>query len=312
MPELRKDYILERWIIIATERAKRPHEFVRPSSRKKETNCPFCPGNEHLTPNEISRVEENGSWIIRVFPNKFSAVKLTGNFNIQIHNKFYTFSDAYGDHEIIVETPDKNKQLWDLSVEHIEKILQVYKERIVALSGINGIKYVQVFKNHDEQAGTSIRHSHSQIIAYNKIPHLVENEIQYSKIESGCAYCEIIHREKDSHRRCFENDKFIAFCPYASRFPFEIWILSKQHIISLEECNLEELAKIMKQILAKLKELNAPYNFMVHYSPTKEDNLHFHIEIIPRLSTWAGFEYSGTIINSMPPEDAAKFYRNEL
>lgn len=309
MPELRKDYILNRWVIIATERAKRPSDFTNKKSKRKETKCIFCPGNEKLTPGETARVEEKGKWIIRAFPNKYPAVKLNGNPNVQIHNMFYTFSDAYGLHEVVVETNSK-KQLWDLPAEHIEKLFKIYKKRINDLSKLEGIKYVQVFKNHDEPAGTSISHSHSQIIAYNRIPHLVEDEIKYSNIDSGCAYCEIIQREKDSYRRCYENNNFIAFCPYASRFPFEIWIFSKNHVTNLGDCNLFDLSKITKQILFKLKELNAPYNLMMHYSP-KEANLHFHIEIIPRLSTWAGFEYSGTIINSMPPEDAAKFYRNE-
>ena len=309
MPELRKDYLLDRWVIIATERAKRPNDFKKPKMKVKEGICYFCPGNETFTPGEISRVEDDGKWVIRVFPNKFAAVKLSGNFNIQTHNKFYTFADAYGAHEVVVETNDSKKQLWDLSVERLEKIFKVYVERINELSRINGIKYVQVFKNHDEAAGTSISHSHSQIIACNKIPHLVEDEIKYSKMNGSCLYCEIIQKEKDSYRRCFENDGFIAFCPYASRFPFEVWIFSKDHLTGLDQCNFKDLSYIMKQTLLKLKELNAAYNFMIHYSPTKEDNLHFHIEIIPRLSTWAGFEYSGTIINSMSPEDAAKFYR---
>ncbi len=308
MSELRKDYILNRWVIIATERAKRPTDFKKPKIKINNSKCNFCPGNEDKTPDEITRINEKGKWLIRVFPNKFPAVKLAGDYDIKIHNKFYTFADAYGHHEVVVET-NNNKQLWDFTIDHIEKILTIYNERINVLSKLDGISYVQVFKNHDEAAGTSIMHSHSQIIAYNKIPHLIEDEIKYSMLEGNCAYCEIIQREKDSHRRCFENDSFIAFCPYASRFPFEILIFSKKHLTSLGECNLTDLASIMKQILLKLKEINAPYNYMIHYSPKKEDNLHFHLEIIPRLSTWAGFEYSGTIINSMPPEDAAKFYR---
>ncbi len=313
MAELRKDYILNRWVIIATERAKRPHEFKKETIKKKEGSCNFCPGNENLTPAEIMRFPQTGPWKIRVFPNKFPAVKLEGTYEIKTHNKFYTFADAYGNHEVIVETPSSKKQLWDLDSEEIKEILSVYVERINYLSKLPGITYVQVFKNHEAAAGTSISHSHSQIIAYEKIPHVVEDEIKYSKqyADGGCSYCAIIQKEKDSHRRCFENNNFIAFCPYGSRFPFEIWIFSKQHITMLNECNLDDLSSIIKQILKKIKELNAPYNFMIHYSPTKEDNLHFHIEFIPRLSTWAGFEYSGTIINSMPPENAAKFYRGE-
>lgn len=312
MPELRKDYILDRWVIIATERAKRPNEFKKEVIKKKETTCNFCPGNENLTPNEILRIPKEGPWKIRVFPNKFPAVKLQGDYNIKTHNKFYTFADAYGNHEVIIETPSKDRQLWDLELEDLKQILQVYQQRTNELLKNPGIKYVQIFKNHEAAAGTSIFHSHSQIIAYEKIPHVVEDEVKYSKKYDQCPYCEIIQKEKDSYRRCFENSSFVAFTPYASRFPFEIWIFSKPHLTSLNECNLDDLSLIMKQVLTKLKELNTPYNFMIHYSPTKEESLHFHIEFIPRLTTWAGFEYSGTVINPMPPEDAAKFYRGEV
>ena len=311
MPELRKDYILDRWVIIATERAKRPHDFIKESTKKKETSCAFCKGSENLTPNEILRIPNDNNWKVRVIPNKFPAVKLQGDYNIKTHNDFYTFAEAYGSHEVVIETPDKDKQLWDIKAEDMKLIFEVYIQRINELLKIPGIKYVQIFKNHEAAAGTSITHSHSQLIAYEKIPHVVENEVKASKNHQSCPYCSIIQKEKDSLRRCFENNNFIAFCPYGSRFPFEIWIFSKQHLTALQECNLDDLSSITKQILEKLKQLNAPYNYMIHYSPTKEDNLHFHIEFIPRLSTWAGFEYSGTIINSMPPEDAARFYRGE-
>ena len=311
MPELRKDYILDSWVIIATERGKRPNDFKIEKKESKEEECYFCPGNEKYTPGEILRINKNNKWHMRVFLNKFPAVKTEGDFHIKTHNEFYTFADAYGCHEVIVETPSSKKQLWDLTIEDIKLLLDIYKQRIEDISKKEGIKYVQVFKNHDHEAGTSIKHSHSQIIAYNNIPKKVQDEINASKNYSSCPYCNIIQKEKDSYRRCFENNNFIAFTPYASRFPFEIIVLSKQHLKSLHECSLEDLASIMKQILIKLKELNAPYNFMIHYSPKYEDNLHFHIEFIPRLTTWAGFEYSGTIINPMPPEEAAKFYRGD-
>jgi len=309
LPELRKDYILDRWVIIASERARRPSDFKRNIEKKHQVLCHFCPGNEKYTPNEITRIEENRKWIIRCFSNKFPAVINKGNYKIETHNNFYTFSDGFGYHEIVVETNDKKKQLWDLPSQHIEKIFRIYLERINYLSDLEGINYVQVFKNYGEEAGTSVSHSHSQIIAYNKIPDIVEQEIKKNFINNKCNYCEIIQREKDSYRRCFENESFIAFCPYASRFPFEIWLFPKQHLTRLEECSLSDLSSILKSVLERLKQLNAPYNYMIHYSSKKEDKLHFHIEILPRLSTWAGFEFSGTVINSMPPEDAAKFYR---
>lgn len=310
MPELRKDYFLDRWVIIATDRAKRPHEFQHPTvSQKKETVCAFCAGNEHLTPGEISRVERNGKWTIRVIPNKYPAVKLQGDATIKTHNEFYTFADAYGSHEIIIETPDHKKQLWDLSINDTEALLRVYHERVQELTKNKNINYVQIFKNHDTPAGTSITHSHSQIIGYNTIPKTIRDEHDATLRYPTCPYCSVIQREKDSDRRCFENATMIAFAPYASRFPFEMLLLPKKHATHFNQIDsLRDVASILQQTLGKLRTLNAPYNLVLHYSPY-ENNLHFHIEVLPRLTIWAGFEYSGTIINPMPPEDAAKYYR---
>jgi len=315
MGELRKDYILDRWVIISTERAKRPHEFVNKKAEEEVGTCYFCPGNENLTPPEISRWPCGSSqWKVRVFPNKFAAVNIDGNSAIKTDNRFYTFSSNFGKHEVIVETPDHKKQLADLDDETIKEVLKMYSNRIEELSKFPGIKYVCVFKNSGKEAGTSIFHSHSQVIAYNQVPEVVNEEIIAAANFSSCPFCDIIKTEKESLRRCFENDQFVAFAPYASRFPFEIWVMPKQHIKSITEMDegkLYDLALIMGKILRKLKELNAPYNYVLHYSPS-HCNLHFHIEILPRLSTWAGFEFNGTVINVVTPEDAAKFYRGEL
>lgn len=316
MGELRKDYILERWVIIASERGKRPHQFKHEPVRQKIKKCFFCPGHEDETPAEIFRLGKK-KWKMRVFPNKFAAVKQEGDSNIKTDNIFYTYSANYGAHEVIVETNDHKKQLWDLGTKDLVDVLKLYSMRIKELGKINGVKYVQVFKNSGREAGTSIVHSHSQVIAYNKVPEIVEQEIkavkEYKEKMNICPYCCVINGEKDSLRKCFENKNFVAFTPYASRFPFEVWILPKQHTKSIVELNdgkLKDLADVMKKILGRLKKLNAPFNYVLHYAPDGDD-LHFHIEVLPRLATWAGFEFNGTTINTMPPEEAAKFYRGE-
>ena len=312
--ELRKDYLLDRWVVLATERKKRRKEFKKKEVEKKGKTCFFCPGNEATTPPEIGRVEENGKWIIRWFPNKFPAVRQEGDPIIKTHNEFFTFSDAYGNHEVIAECPEHDKQLWDLSKEHIKKILYVYKDRINDLTKDDNTKYVVIFKNHGGAAGTSLIHSHTQVASINLIPPIVSEEISASKILDDCLYCNIINVEKDSDRRCFENNSFVAFAPYASRFNYEVWIFPKMHVTNMNDLNDDEfgdLADILKKVLVKLKELDAAYNFFLHYAPEGE-NLHLHIEVTPRLATWAGFEFSSDIIiNSVAPEDAAKFYRNE-
>jgi UDPglucose--hexose-1-phosphate uridylyltransferase len=311
--EFRKDYILDRYVIVSTVRAKRPHEFKQEIKIEKEKGpCYFCPGNEKLTPPEIGRIGTKNKWRMRWFANKFSAVEEKGNPEFQTDNSFFTYAQPYGRHEIIVETPNHKKQLWDLNEKQLKQLLEVYSSRITELSSVPNIKYVCLFKNHGKEGGTSLLHSHSQIIAYNKIPKLIQDEVDISNLYQGCPYCQILNIEKTSDRRCFENENFVAFTPYASRFHFEIWIFPKEHINNITEMDdikLEDLASILKQILKKLKGLNAPYNIQFHYSPEGED-LHFHIEVCPRLAVWAGFELlTNDTINSLPPEDAAKYYR---
>jgi len=312
--ELRKDYILNRWVILASERKYRKRELDADQPKEFNKTCFFCPGNEAATPPEIDRIEENGKWIIRWFPNKFPAVQEEGNPVIRTDNQFFTFSGSYGKHEVIAECPEHNKQLWDLSAEHLKKLLYVYRQRINSLSKGANIKYVVIFKNHGGDAGTSLVHSHTQVVSLNLIPPLVAEEVSASKGYGSCPYCGIIDIEKNSYRRCFENNGFVAFAPYASRFNYEIWLFPKRHLTNMNELSSNEygdLAEILKNVLVKLKELNASYNLFLHYAP-KGENLHLHVEIIPRLATWAGFEFSSDItINSVTPEDAAKFYRGE-
>jgi len=308
--ELRKDYILDRWVVISSGRSKRPHQFKKLEASHMKVDY-FAPGNENMTPPEIGRVGTKNKWQMRWFENKFVAVKPEGQADIRTDNKFFTFSGNYGHHEVLVETPKLDKQLADLKESEIETLFKTYLVRIDDISKKPNIKYVCVFKNHGRQGGTSILHSHSQIIALNHIPKGVREEVEASKKYEKCPYCDIIKIESEGIRKCFENEDFIAFCPYASRYNYEIWVFPKKHIRTLGDVkNFKSLASIMKKILKKLKKID-DYNFYLHYSPDGED-LHFHIEVTPRIALWAGFELcSGEIINSVSPEDAAAFYRGD-
>lgn len=310
MGELRKDYVLDRWVVISTGRSKRPKQFKKIEAKHVELDF-FAQGNEHLTPPEIGRIGTEKKWQMRWFANKFPALEENVKTDIETHNKYFTFSGNYGHHEVLVETPRLDKQLSDLTEKQIEQLLQVYCKRIADLEKNKRIKYVSVFKNHGRKGGTSIVHSHSQIMALNHIPKDIKEEVKASKKYGSCPYCEILNAEKNSDRRCFENNDFVAFTPYASRFNYEIWVFPKKHIKHLKGANLQSLSKIMKLILKKIKKLGADYNYYLHYAP-KGENLHMHIEVAPRIATWAGFELgTGETINSVSPEDAAKFYRGE-
>jgi len=311
MGELRKDYILDRWVIISSGRSKRPHELQKAVTSVQEGTCYFCPGNENQTPSEIGRVVKNGGWQLRWFENKFPALKPEGTFFPKNDNRFYTFAGAFGYHEVLVETPRHDKQLAQLNPAEIEEVLYVYARRIVELELKPNIKYVNVFKNHGYLGGTSIVHSHSQIMAMAVIPSEIESKIAAMRKFLSCPYCSVVQSEKNSGRRCFENPDFFAFTPYASRFNYEVWIFPKTHISRFEDANFSSLAEIVSKVLKKVHEANFDYNLLVQYGPKGAD-FHFHIEVCPRAAIWAGFELnSGVIINSVSPEDAAKFYRGE-
>ena len=311
--ELRKDYVLNQWVIISQRRGERPKEFKEEKLPIVTKVCFFCPGNEHLTPPEIMRVGLAGDWRIRVFPNKFPFVQQEGYPVIQTHNNYYTFASGWGEHEVVVETPDHERQLWDLSAEHIADVLAVYTQRVRALYQHEHVQYVSVFKNHGAKAGTSLIHTHTQIATTNLVPPRVADEMACSVRDGLCHYCRVLQSEPRSQRRCFENEHFCAFTPYASRFNYEIWIFSKAHKCRLADLNGTErmaLAQIMQRVLLKLKELGVSYNFHLHEAPPGQD-LHFHIEFSPRLATYGGFELcTDIIINSVSPEEAASFFRS--
>lgn len=310
---IRKDYILDRWVYYAAGRKKRPRDFKSVEAKDDSKICFFCPSNEHLTPPEIGRIEYKGAWKMRWFLNKFPAVEKKWDKKLK-SKKYFSEGGSYGIHEVIVETQHHKSQLADLPVQQIRELLEVCRLRIKELSRLKGIRYVDVFKNHGKDAGTSLAHSHTQVMALPQIPSMVMEEANCSRKHGKCQYCEIIRREAKSKRKILETKNVVAFAPFASRFNYEAWIFVRQHkktMEELEENELADLALALKKILAKLKSINASYNFFIHYSPEKE-NLHFHIEITPRLAVWGGFELSANaVINSVMPEDAARFYRNK-
>ena len=309
--DLRRDYFLDRWVIINPKRGLRPHQFTHKPNPGKAKKDYFAPGNEMTTPMELGRVGTDKKWEIMWFMNKFPAVQTDGDYTIQRHNKFYTFSASYGWHEVIVETPSGTNQLYSFTKKQVMKLLRVYQQRIKDVRGKEGVKYASLFKNHGPDAGTSIAHSHSQLIGYNLVPEIIKQKLKKSRKHGKCLYCEVIEAEKDSDRRCFENEMFIAFTPYASRFNYEIWLMPKKHISDFSKLNpwqLDQFCDIFMLILKKLKKIGCSFNFYFQ----NYGKMHFHVEFCPRIATWAGFEFStDTIINSMSPEEAAKFYRDK-
>lgn len=308
---LRKDYILDKWVYYSTERKNRPRDFKSVQFKDDSKICFFCPWNTHLTPPEIGRVEYKNGWKMRWFLNKFPAVDKKRNSKSR-QKKYLLEGPPYGIHEVIVETNHHRSQLADLPISHIRELLEVYKLRISYLGRQKGIKYVEIFKNHGRDAGTSLVHSHSQVMALAQIPALIKEKLNAAKKYRKCPYCEILRLESRSKRKIFETKNIIAFAPFASSFNYEAWIFPKQHKKSMDELDegeLTDLAVALKKLLVKLKKVNVSYNFYIHYSPEKE-SLHFHIVVAPRIATYGGFELStNAVINSVMPEEAARFYR---
>ena len=328
MPELRRDPIIGRWVIVSSERGKKPSDYGKEPEEEIGRVCPFCKGNEHLTPSEILAYREPGTmknkpgWWVRVVPNKFPALGIEGGIE-RIGEGMYDKMNGFGAHEVIIETPNHDLEINQLPDNRIEDVLWVYRDRMLDLKRDNRFEYVLIFKNHGAAAGASLSHPHSQIIALPMVPIRVKQEIQGAKMyfdyKERCVFCDIIKQEmNDGERIVSENDNFIAICPFASRFPFEIWILPKVHDSCYEDSQKHEvssLANIMKTVLNKLNLAldNPPYNFLIHTSPIKESissNYHWHIELMPKLSKIAGFEWgTGFYINPTPPEQAAKYLR---
>jgi len=328
MAELRKDPIIGRWVIISTERGKRPHDFVVEPEVVKGGFCPFDPGNEHTTPPEILAYREDGSapntpgWLLRVVTNKFPALSMGEKLDRAGEGMFDKMSGV-GTHEVIIESPDHQLTLATISLEGFIRVLTAYRDRIAALSQDPRFKYVLIFKNQGRAAGASLEHSHSQLIGLPIVPELVMEELSggkfYYNYKERCVFCDMIRQElQQKVRVVLENSEFVAISPFAPRSPFETWILPKGHYSSYvdmkaDSCRL--LAEVFSKTLKSLEKSlgKVPYNFILHTSPIGEPELayyHWHFEIVPKLTLIAGFEWgSGFYINPTPPEDAAQYLR---
>ncbi len=329
MSELRKDPIIERWVIISTERGKRPHDFKLDEQIKISGGfCPFDPGNEKYVPPEIYAVRSPGSqpndpnWTLRVVPNKFPALGIEGE--LDKHGVgLYDAMNGIGAHEVIIETPNHAETIDAMPIDRVKDIVYAYKARIEDLKKDKRMKYVLVFKNYGAIAGASLEHSHSQLIALPIIPkrplELFYGAKEYYSYKDRCIFCDIIRQELSDKVRLIEETKhFISITPFASRSPFEVSIIPKKHNAHFEFEDTEilyDFAYILQNTLKRLKIAldNPPYNFVLingAFIFDHDDYFHWHLDITPRLTKIAGFEWgSGFYINPTPPEDAAKYLR---
>ena len=328
MPELRRDPIIGRWVIIARERGKRPYDFIIEKDKTKDGFCPLCPGNEKTTPPEVLAYgrpfhNPNGpGWKLRVVPNKFPALVIEGDLDKRGEG-IYDNMNGIGAHEVIIETPDHQETISTMSLEQLQLIFMAYRDRIIDLARDKRFKYIIVFKNFGKAAGASLEHSHSQLIALPIVPQLIQEELdgclRYFDYKERCVFCDIIRQERQQNLRVVcENDEFITICPFAPRSPFEMWILPRRHqsrFVSLDDSQTGSLTSLFSLTMKKLGGVlpNVPYNFMLHTAPLTDfglEHFHWHIEIMPKINTVAGFEWgTGFYINTTPPEESARILK---
>jgi UDPglucose--hexose-1-phosphate uridylyltransferase len=345
MRELRFDPIRNRWVIVSPERARRPSDYAVAQDENKTDKtvvvCPFCEGSEEKTPPEIFAIRRSGSkpnspgWRVRVVPNKFPALQIEDNA-IRYGMGIFDVVSGAGAHEVIVETPDHSKDLGDLDVDWIKDVLTAFRERIKDLFHDPRLRYILIFKNHKAQAGASLVHTHSQLIATPMVPPVVKQELvscrENYRTKERCLICDLIKQEIEFGTRiAHETRDYIIWAPFASSFPFETWILPKKHLHDysmLGDGELRDLALVLKLCLTSIKRLlnDPPYNFVIHTSPPRfmrpgqpqhwdsiESDFHWHMELIPRLTSIAGFEWgAGFFINPTPPEAAANYLKEEI
>jgi len=327
-PQLRKDPILDRWVLIAPERAARPTELDVPAHLTHHAVCPFCEGQEHDTPHESlalrapdSRPDGPG-WRVRVVPNRFPAVRrMAGE---PTADPLFKLEPGYGVHEVVIECPQHESSLAALPEEHVRDVFAVYRDRLAALRSDPRIAYAQLFKNHGAGSGASLEHAHTQILGLPRVPRTVQDELDataaYHQAHARCIFCDLLERELAvGERVVLEGKHCAAVAAFAGRFPYETWVLPRRHAADFDRLTAAELADITRVVRTVLRRLAAAvadvtYNLVLHTAPFREPapHYHWHWELLPRLTGIAGFELAGGyFLNPLPPEDAAARLRKK-
>ena len=321
-PEFRKDPIVDRWVVLSTERLGRPQEVCESMPASPLSICPFCAGNEHLTPPPWLVLPNSNNWQVRIVPNTFPAVRGPSPFSPETDG-LLSGGPAAGLHDVVIECPKHEANLARLPAEHVAVLFRALAERFRQVRAGRPDLYPFWFTNHGAASGASLEHAHSQLIGLPWMPELVRQEfdsaLRYWEANHGCVFCDLIKQERgDGRRILFETDRFMAMAPYASRFPCEVWILPANHGSHFERASEEEIAELGKAYHRVLRMLDIglddpPFNALIHTSPLDSPELshyHWHLEILPRLTGLAGFECgAGMNINPVPPEQAAAYLR---
>lgn len=327
MPEFRQNLATKEWVVLATERGKRPSDFTKERPPRTLTppfkdDCPFCPGHEDKTPAPMYIFPDKGDWQVRVVPNRFAALQPNLATTRSSVGRFLS-AKGFGIAEVVIESPKHNLTIATMNITELGNVLLGYRARLREISKNDKINLITIFRNHGPLAGTSLEHPHSQIIATPIVPphvrYPMEQAVLHFDKHGTCVYCDMVKEEIEQQERVIaETDYFVAFCPYAARSPFECRIYPKRHKASFSAIDGEEvmeLAALLRELLARIDiGLNNPdYNYVLRSSPVGDEDtrhLHWYIVIIPKITIPAGFEIgSGIYINTVAPEDSARFLR---
>lgn len=342
MPELRKDLFTDNWVIIAEGRDGRPMDYVQgPVPEDDPADCPFEPGHESMTPPEIDAIrpdgrDEDNNWRVRVVPNKFSALSPDEPLTASDENKVFQRMSGTGSHEVVIESPEHNQDLSDFSPEQTERVLRIFQRRLRELLGDERFQYVQIFRNQGREAGASLVHPHSQILALPFLPLSVRDRLQASREyydrNDKCMLCDVLERElEDEARVVTAGESFVVMAPYAPRYPYELWVVPRRHehdFRSVEQTERNDLAERLPETIQKLNQtlVNPPFNVLLRTAPGPgpdpanrsygeefPEHFHWYLEIIPRLKRTAGLELATeTHINTISPETAVRTLQTDI
>ena len=328
MPELRQNVATREWVVIATERAKRPEDFADPkraptSSRpERVATCPFCPGNEAMTPPALLTVDSGGAWAIRVFENKFPALSTAASIQRTLHGIERRMT-GFGIHEVIVESPRHNVTMALQTDASVAQTLATLRRRGEEAAKDERVQLTIYFKNHGAAAGTSLEHPHCQMISVPVVPYAVRTRLQdalaYFDEHGSCVFCDMWRQELSAGARVvIEGRHFVSFLPFAAYSPFHLWVVPKRHMplyTQIDDIETEDLATVLRGTLSRLYHgLGDPdFNFVIRTAPTREGqaySFHWYVSIVPKVTKSAGFELgSGMFINTSLPEESARFLR---
>ncbi len=326
-PELRRDPITGEWVVLAAGRSRRPHAPGPAAAAQPEAECPFCPGREELTPPEICACREGEGcncpgWTVRVIPNKYpilvSSMPRAGQERAVSPGR----RPAEGTSEVIIDTPVHNQPPWVVGALQVRQMLQMYQDRIMAIKEEGRASYVHIMRNHKAAAASSLKHPHSQLFGLPFIPPAIDTELDNFVFanpgRAGCVLCDIVAEEEKNRRRLImQTESFTVFCPFASRLPYETWIVPRHHDMRFEKCgHIDELAEVMTELLGRFTGRlgDPPFNYWIHTYPLHGESrpYHWHLEILPRLTLLGGLELgAGVWVNTTDPELAAAELRGE-